>query len=70
MTIHEYVQTLRLESPLSELLKRINNRYVVFGYKGNKKDHRKRGTGSAEHDRRFGAIKRGTLLYKWYVQEG
>ena len=38
MTIHEYVQTLPLKSPLSELLKRINNRYVVFGYKGNQQD--------------------------------
>ena len=38
MTIHDYVGTLSHDSDLRKLLSRIENRYVVFGYKGNLQD--------------------------------
>ena len=38
MTVHDYVNTLPHNSALQKLLNRINNRYVVFGYKGKQQD--------------------------------
>ncbi|KAK3091241.1 hypothetical protein FSP39_018207 [Pinctada imbricata] len=37
-TIHDYVQTLGPKSILKKLLNRVNNRYVVFGLRGNKNE--------------------------------
>ena len=38
MSVHDYVNTLSHSSELWKLLNRINNRYVVFGYKGRQED--------------------------------